>query len=301
MRCQDDGTVEVRDRFPVRPIDMDIVEAAVSYRRDEELIQLRYEQKKGSGYNMVEIRGEEAEIAIPDTEIEESAPVISQTVHVRVYWQDREPDGTELDFSYVTSGAVESLGTSVEVKEEVVVFHAGTGTAAYPITTLRSISWLGDVGGAVTSHAYSKILTIADQAYRVGRVSYTTTYHRYRVLGSDVEVLLALLSITSDPDVAVRVQTNPANYQAPDIIEPFLGDEGSAVSRGKAWLDANKYDFTKAVIMAPYQNGALDGVLAYINDAEVNCFGNYHIRRSNVWFDGPRVVNELEIIQCQVS
>lgn len=314
VRCTDEGMVQVRNRFPVRPIDMGAVSSsrvAVSYGRDEELIKLNYEQKKGTGYNMVEVRGEEAEIELPYTEIEESSPVISQLVHIRVYWQDREPDGAELDFSYVTSGTIESLGTFTETKEEVVVFAAGTATASYPITTFTDVEWLGDVGGDITFRTYSKVLTteiIVDGEeeekvlpYRIGRITYVTTYQRYELDGSDVEVLLALLSITSDPDVAVRVVIDPADYQAPDIVEPFLGDEASAVSRGTAWLDANKYDYNRIVLTAPYQKEAIDGALAYIDDAEVDCFGNYHIRRADIIFDGPRVINGLEVIQCQVS
>jgi hypothetical protein len=82
-------------------------------------------------------------------------------------------------------------------------------------------------------------------------------------------------------------------------VDRLITSDAAAAARGAAALDATRYDTQSVSIRAPYHAGATDGAIAFIDDAEI-AFGNYHIRSVKTAFNGPQVIQELELLQCRV-
>jgi hypothetical protein len=298
VRCKDDGTICIRKKFPVRPVDMDSAIAGVNCDR-KNLIELNYDYVKGTHYNAVEIVGCTDDVDLPDIYVEEDAPEMGEDVHIRAYWAGKKPSGTIE--TYVTDGGIIPLGEEVgEEKAEVVAFEDGVASVSKPITSIMNVEWIGDSGGEVIYDKYSKELEIGDGAYRVAKIKYETTYSRYRLDSHNVEMLLALLTFGGESDVSVLVKMGEGDRLASKLYGSLLTSESIAVVVGTAWLDANRYDHKRVKLETPYDDNALDGVLVYVNDAEIDCVGNFHIESSDIVIRGPKVVNELEVIQCQV-
>ena len=299
VRCKDDGTILVRQRYPIRPINMNGTDVAVSYDRSH-LTRLDYENFKGLRYNAVKVTGFTDDVGLPDMAVEESSPVMGDDVHVRVYWAGNKPSGGIA--TYVTDGDINILGeeTSEEDEAETVTFMDGIASVSRPITSITNFEWIGDSGGNINYEKFSKDLEIANEAYRIGEITYKTTYSRYCVSNHDVEVLLALLTFGGESDVSVEVKMGIGDRPAPDLNLPLLTSQSIAVVAGTAWLDKNKYDKKKVVLETPYNDNVIDGVLVYVNNAEINCIGNFHVKDCNISIKGPRVINEIGILQCQV-
>jgi hypothetical protein len=299
VRCKDDGTIYIRQRFPVRPINMGSAAATVSYNRAN-ITRLEHGYSKGSHYNIVKVVGATDDVFLPDITIEETELIVGYTCHIRVYWAGKKPSG--IIGTYVTDGIITALGelTTEENESETITFMDGIGSVSLPITSVVSVDWEGDSGGEVSYEKYSKDLEIDNEAYRIAEVTYKTTYSRYRIQNSYVELLLALLTFGGESDITVDVITEEGDKQAPDISSPFLTSQSIAVVLGTAWIDKNKYDQKQIVLETPYDGDAIDGVLAYVNDAEIDCVGNFHIFSCNIVMRGARVTNELGLIQCQV-
>jgi hypothetical protein len=299
VRCEDDGTIRVRQRFPIRPVNMNGAGVAVNYDRTK-LTRLDYDNVKGLHYNAVEVVGCTDDVYLPDIYIEESSPEVRHNVHIRVYWAGKKPSGGIE--TYVTDGKILSLGekTREEEESETIIFKDGVASVSKPITSIVSVKWVGDYGGNVSYKKYSRDLEIANEVYRIAKIIYKTTYSRYCISDHCVEILLALLTFGGESDVSVEVKIGTGDRPAPDLNNPLLTSQSIAVVAGTAWLDANKYDQKKITLETPYNDDAADGILAYINDAEIDCVGNFHIESCNIAIKGPRVINELGVIQCQV-
>ena len=298
VRCEDDGEVLVRNKFPVRPIDMNSANAIVDYDRAN-LIRLDYDNTKGPGYNAIEVIGCTDSIDLPDIDIEEASPIVEQDVHIRVYWAGKKPSG--IIQTYVTDGIITLLGEQTnKEEEETITFQDGISSVSKPITLIVGVEWIGDSGENITYRQYSKELEIEDEAYRIAKVIYETTYSRYRISGHDVEMLLALLSFGGESDVYVDIRMGAGNKIAPKLNRSLLTSQSIAVVAGTAWLDANRYNQKRIVLETSYNSNVVDGVLAYINDAEIDCVGNFHVKGCRIIAKGPRIINELEVVQCQV-
>jgi len=298
VRCKDDGTVYIRQRFPVRPINMNDGTVAVNYNR-KNLTALGYEEGKGTGYNKIEVTGATSNVDLPTLELEESSPLQSTDVHIRAYWAGKKP--TEDPILYVTDGNADFLKDDTSEETEVVVFQNGVGSVAYPISSVKSTTWIGDSGVNITYEKHSSDLEIDDEAYRVATLVYNTEYSKYKLSNHDVDLLIFLLTFGGESDVSVSVKFGDGDVQAPDLAQAFLTSQSIAVVAGTAWLDSNKYSWKRITIETPYSDDAIDGVLAYINDAEVDCLGKFHIRSCKIIFDGIRILNEIKVLQCQTS
>ena len=298
IRCEDNGTICVRQRFPIRPIYMNGADVAVNYGR-ENLIRLDYDHIKGTHYNAVEVVGYTDDVYLPDIYVEESSPEMGNDIHIRVYWAGKKPSG--IIETYVTDGKIVLLGeeTKEEEENETITFKDGVASVSKPITSVSIVEWIGDSGGQVTYDKYSKDLEILNEVYRIAKVTYKTNYSRYRVSEHNVEVLLALLTFGGESDVSVKVKMGEGDRPAPELNLSLLTCNSIAVVAGTAWLDGNKYDQKRVTLETPYNDNAVDGVLVYVNDAEIDCVGNFHIESSTIVMSGAKTVNELGIVQCQ--
>jgi len=301
VRCKDDGTIYVRQKFPVRPIDMGASVVAVNYNRMH-LIALSYEEGKGNGYNEIEVIGATSDVDLPILALDEdsSSPEQGEEVYVRAYWAGKKPTVTPT--LYVTDGSVSFVKDDTDEETEVVIFENGVGSVSKPISSIKTITWIGDSGVNVSyENIYDTDLEIDDEAYRIAEIVYNTNYSLYRLSGHDVEQLIFLLTFGGESDVTVTVEMGGGGNPAPTLTQSLLTSQNIAVVAGAAWLDDNRYNWRKITIETPYNDNAIDGVLVFINDAEVQCFGKYHVTVCKIKFDGVRIVNELEVLQCQVS
>ncbi|GAG77180.1 unnamed protein product, partial [marine sediment metagenome] len=246
----------------------------------------------------VKVDGYAAEVELPETEVEESSPVQGEDVYVRLYWLNREPGTPET--TWVTDGIITALGTETElVEEEIITFSAGVAVLSKPLYTFSSLTWIGEPGINFAYTQYSKEVKIDNEAYGVAKITYNTIYKRYRCSEHDVEVLLALFIFGVEPDVSILVEMGTGNNEASALTDKLLTSENIAVVRGTAYLDQNAYGKKELSITVPYDDDALDGYLAYINDRRIDCTGNFHIKSVTIDIEGPKITNTLGLVQPQ--
>lgn len=297
VRSNDDGSIKIRPRFPVRPIDMADAQAAVNYDRSN-LLSLSFSETKGEQFNTIEVLGWTPDIDSPQIELEEDSPEQGDTVHIRVFWSGDVERSVE---TYVTDGIIIDLGMSEDVIEQVITFEEGNANTDYPIDSIESIEWEGDSGTGLTFVKNTNELTIDDEAYRVAKIKYSVRFQRYRLSEHDVETLIAVLSTQQSLGVSVLVTIGNSEGDNPmdSISDPLLTDKNIAIIRGTAELDNSRYNKKTVTLVAPYNENAVDGVLGYFNNAEIDCLGNFHVIRSDLKFEGPKVTNEMEVVQCR--
>ncbi|GAG64758.1 unnamed protein product, partial [marine sediment metagenome] len=269
----------------------------INYDRETSLILLSYIDKNGKGYNAVEVQGYTRDLSLPDYEIEEDSPDQSQTVHVKFFWIGRIPP--EIPETYITDGIITPLGDYQEEKEDTVIFHAGIGQLSRPLYEFQSISWIGDPGEGLSYTQFLHGVKIDNEAYRIAKIKYTTYYSRYRLNEHDVEILLALLDISTEPDISVLVKMGIGDREAPTILESLLTTDSIAVTRGAAYLDANHYNTKEINIEVPYNDLAIDGILAFIRNTQIDCTGNFHAREVTITCSRIKVINRIGLVQCQ--
>jgi len=298
LRCKDDGSFLIRRKYPVRPVNIPNAAANVNYDRVANIIQLSFEDIKGSGWDRVEVIGYAPGAQIPVLELEESSPVRGTEVHLRVYWANNAP--TEEVEEFVTDGLISDLGSYTEQKTETVVFTEGTADTQYPITSLDSFEFIGFDAGIITATQYTTELNLSStDLYAIATVTYTTTYQRYMMFDHDVVKLLTVLSIPTASDTSIIVQMGEGLNPSPRNIEQgLLTNEAVAVERGLAFLDLNRYDRRRIVLSVPYSDSTQDGNIAYLNEDELSIVGNVHISAVEINFKGPQVTNRVEVELC---
>jgi hypothetical protein len=300
VRCNDAGELVVRKKRPVRPVVMDGASAAVDY-TSYDLISLSAREDPESGYTGVEVIGRPTDIWMPLLQLEESSPVKGDRVFMDVFWQGRLPSVSE---TYVSAGEMRICGNGVFYtmeSVEVVDFKDGVGSVSLPVDEIVSVEWIGDHGSDVIAPVNGQELMIEDNSFRVARVKYRSTYQRYILDSHFVERLIAVLFLQSVAGVWVRVLTDGPDGLGPAISAPMLDSEAAAVERATAWIDENKYRKSVLSVSAPYQDAAVDGTLAYINDDYIGAPGNYHIKTSRIQIAGGGVKNILELEKCLIS
>ena len=308
VRCQDDGSLLVRRKRPVRPVDMPVTAAAVDY-TDANLLTLSQNDEAASGYNAIEvfgsngIAGDEDGVFLPGLQIEEESPVQGETVHVRVFWGTNTP---AVDDAYVTAGSIEIAdgGTFTEIEQtEIVEFTNGTGSVSLPVKAITSYSWIGTPAGVITETIGATDLIVPElPGFGIAEVKYTAEYQRYKLTGHDVEQLIAVFFIAAGTAVDVVISTSSDDpVYAPAITEELLTSDAAAVERGMAEIDAMKYRKSILSVSAPYLDAAIDGTLAHVNDPHISAIGNYHIKSSTIEIDGPKITNTLGLEQCLIS
>jgi len=316
-RCEDDGSIRIRRRFPVRPYDMDSSPADVDYDRMTDIIQIGYAQERGTGYDGVSVYGYTPEIVEPVIEVEDKEDGTSyepgDDVHVKVYWgayKPTDPAGGDPISTFLTDGSAIRLGEDAEEiiggDEEdpnYVVFEEGTARASKPVHEIINQSWIGASGGTITyDEGYFDLNISGEDGYAIAQLAYITKYDRYKVTGHLVPILLKVIKQRARSEVSVSIVIDPdLNNPAPDIIDNNITTEAVARDRAESFLDTTRYDTQKVSLRVPYKADAIDGVLAYVNDANINVVGKYHISSVIINFDGPQIVSNVEVNKCLLS
>lgn len=309
VRCGDDGTIEVRNKFPVRPVDLNGSTAVLSFDRGTVIEGLTYEEIAGEGYNQIEVYGhDESSGASPELVLEESSPAQGSDVHIRIYWSNMPPPYPDFTTELSTDGNVVVSGIYTQNVNEQIEFNRGVGNSTYPITNFIGWSWIGKGVGTITPKTYTKEMTVdttgSTRGYGVAEITYQTQYRRYKIKEHNVEKLIFVISHQLGNNVDVIIKSVGENdttfYEAPTISDPLLTTKNVAVTRGLNWLDDHKYNKKIFSLSTPYRDLLLDGAVVFLDDGEIGCSGNFYIKIANISLVGPKVTNELEVIQWQV-
>ena len=312
VRSDDDGTIIVRNKFPTRPVNLNKAAADLTYDRDVLLQGLSYQEIPGERYNTIEVFGSSTDDIYPSLQIEEnddgSAFLQGDPVFVRAYWDKVEPP-TNISTAMTAPGTIYQ-GISYEKVTETVEFHNGVAMATYPVVTLQYTSWTGGSLGDISVTKYGRELIAEDGAdnytsgYGIAEITYQTTYNRYMLYDHDISALILILTYYTGNNIDVLIRSMGSNdttgYEAPTISDLLLTNDSVAVLRGLNFLDEHKYDRKIFGIRAPYNDSALDGKTIFLNDGEIGCSGNFYIASSSIIFRGPKVLNEMRVVQWQV-
>lgn len=303
VRCQDDGGLLVRPQFPVRPVYMDESDSDINYDRSS-LISLSHSETPASGYNAVRVTGQSSDAFVPQLQVEDivegdstRGPYIGETCFVRIFWAGN--DASVID-TYATDGLISIVGDGAfytEIQEEIVEFQEGLASVNLPIYEFSGVEWIGDSGGGISFEQYGTDLQIIENRFRVAKIKYKARYQRYKLSEHYVERLIAVLFLATRPNIAVSVCTVAEPVYGPEIDAPLLTSNSAAVFRAKAWLD-QQYRTSECSITVPYNDLAIDGNLAFIDDAQIGNPGNYHITSSEIQIEGPMVINKLGVSKC---
>ncbi len=302
-RNDDAGNLIIRQKYPVRPININSAVPIIEYDTESHIIEIDVKETLGSGENCIEVQGVSEEVELPLLEVEEAPTgeyLKGQDIIVRAYWgTDNPPEITEY---YTTDGMVQLLSRSkVETKEEYVTFQDGQAVTNYPVSKLKKITWIGKSGGTISSKKFSSELYITETDARIALVSYETVYHRYRLYGHNVLILIFVLVVNSRYDIAVRIKMGDADNEAPALNNPLLTNSSIAVKAGMSYLDDKKYDSTEIEFVAPYNDSAKDGIIISIIDPTLDLIGKCHVREVSIDFDGPKVTNTIKAVKFEVA
>lgn len=302
LRSDDDGTIVIRNKYPVRPININVTKPAITYNAESNLITLDVAEKIGTKENIIQVQGYAEEIVLPILELEESPNgqlKRKDDIFVRAYWGTETPP--EITEVYATAGkAVKQNSNNSEINEETVTFEDGKATVSKPIVNLISTTWIGQKGNDVDWKKLSNEIYISDLKARVATVKYKTVYDRYRIYGHDVLTLIYVMVINSKYSVSIKVLMGNEDKEAQAITKPLLTDNNTAIKAGTAYLDDKKYDSIEIDFEAPYNDLAKDGIIIRLEDPQLELYGNCHIRDCEINFDGPKVTNKIKAVKFKI-
>jgi len=309
--------IVIRKEWPTRPVYMQKQKPDVSYDRTRLVSISGPEIRYGEDYNAIMVSGVGSDTSeSPTLEVEESSPIIGQTVHVRAYWPGNEPP-KPLE-TYLTAGEIIDLGEHshvfpiVEKKEddddddepvedrELITFTEGKASVSHPITKILKFAWIGKMPGSGeykwTPH--TKDIVLSDGLWAVAKIKYESTYRRYQIVRHRIEHLLAVFSYYNPASVAVIVEIGAGDKSAPPVSDNALTTEAACVERGTAELDAIIYDTELTSFAAPHHDDCVDGSTAFIQNENVECVGNNKVRRVTIRMEGPAIWDDAEVIKC---
>ena len=319
IRAQDDGSLLIRNKYIVRPINLSAATVDLEYHANQ-VVDLSYSVVLGDHYNSVLIQSYTPDSPLPQIELEPLEDGRSRyrttTSFVRVYWTDTNP---EVQSSYVTDGNIVKLigesanGTFFEEVEEIIEFKDGVGEVQYPIydmDEITGIEWIGDAGNISSWQQYTKTINLVEsEAFRIAKVTYRTEFTRYELFDHDVEVLLSVFFFSEFPLLNLLIMTAPIakdingdlmDKQGPKLQTSNINDESVAVIRGENWIDSNKYDYQSHSFTSPYRDNCQDGKIVWLDSKRIGSTGKYYITAANIIIEGAKVTNSIEVIQWQV-
>ena len=304
VRSNDAGEFVVRPTFSVRPVKLSGADPDVSFDREESLFELGYAETPGTGHNAVTVYGHSPNTSAPDVEVEEpedGTRDVGDTAYVRVYWPGEPPIDAQ---RYLTDGVFAGFPKTAEREiEEIIEFHDGNASASKPIHELISLTWLGDEPPGYNWEAGSRELSLAgvdediiSTQYKAAEIKYKTRYWRYEVWEAEVARVILALEIPKAYDTTVRAVIDDGDKELEDIEAPLLTTQEAALARAMMELDSVRYLERRLTISTPYDDRAVDGNIAHLDDGRLSLNGNSQIFGARIVFDGPMVTQELECV-----
>ena len=86
------------------------------------------------------------------------------------------------------------------------------------------------------------------------------------------------------------------NKELEDIEAPLLTTQEAALARAMMELDSVRYLERRLTTKTPYDDRAIDGNIANLDDGRLSLNGNSLIVGARTVFDGPMVTQELECV-----
>jgi hypothetical protein len=114
---------------------------------------------------------------------------------------------------------------------------------------------------------------------------------------------LTVFDIESTFYSSILVKTAPIDStedkQGDEITTSYLTSQASLVKRGENWIDSNKYDSKTISFNSPYTSSVNDGSIIWA-DIEKVPSGNFHVLSNNITISGPKVINNMGVIQWEI-
>lgn len=302
VRSDDSGNIIVRNKYTVDPSNLQKVGGDVGYDRYDDIYSLSFNIEKGTGENRIEVDGYGPSIETPIIEVEdrtEEGTNIGADVYIRIYWTGQQK--RKIIDKLVTDGVLKDLGENTSrIEDNIIAFENGIGTAQYPVHSGFSGKWLGINAGIISYSMYSTELKCPAYNFGVYQATYTTLYHRYLARSHNVVAILAVLELDEGAGINVIITRGPGDLPAKGITDGNLTTIASAKQKGLAYLNDKGYDKKVVEIQVPYEEKATDGNIAYVNNAEIDCTGNFYISSVIIEINGPKLANRITILQCLV-
>lgn len=183
IQCEKDGTVTVRNLFPVAVNKYDISSPDVTLTDDDDTLSVSEEYEFKEGYNKLRIR--EGEASFGDSIEYEPTEGSLTTGLMRVYpspWRD-----TWRVYSTDSITLLTPKGMVSRSEEELVQFADGNASTKFPVFAITNVRWFSDSLGGIGFDAGSKSLSSGNTVnfgYGLAVITYTTQSYDYDVVGT---------------------------------------------------------------------------------------------------------------------
>jgi len=296
VRSTPSGGLVVAPRFSVRPPNMPGAATVAEISR-ETAISFSARQEHGKKWGAITVNGYDPSADLPGLDVEESDPVHGLPVHVRARWRSSAPPTAD---RFITDGTAQPVGSGTEIITEQVIFEAGMGSVKHPIRELTGFYWVGRNGGSIwwLEHGDSQELEMTDpDGYGIAMISYRTAFERFRLTGQVEDVVQFGLSV-SGAAVAARVALASGGPEAPQLINPLLGDTAAAIAAGTAALDAERNRWIIAADVPLTGPELVPGALVRLHDEVAGIIGTGQITGITTSINPERTTQTVEVILC---
>lgn len=280
VRCDMDGNVIVRNRLPVRPID-------IANARQEAVVDANNMNKPvagvevSEGINGITVQGPASsdQTERPDIIIEsDPTPEAGQEAYVQVYFKGQMPSGLS---TMITAGNILYDASFELEKQETVHFENGFASVSKPIKELLSWAWQGNSAGTLSAKPYATFISSSETGRGVADIVYISEYHRFVCRDAGINVLEAIgtLLIPVGGGVSATVIMGEGDNIAPSVIsENRIENQNVAIQRATAELDNRGYDFKTVSLISFSEIMLTDGQIILVDNPKRGLSANYHIR-----------------------
>lgn len=303
VRANDDGSLNVRYPYPIRPVDVKTAKAVQTYSSNL-VYALNYSEEKGDEYNIVTVTADTADKTAPILEVEDAvgdSRIIGEETYIRAFYYEDPSVKSSILSQDKTDGIITFLKKDVQEITEMITFIDGKGSSSYPLKTSKTVSWLGRTNSVLTWDEYSTDISLANETSCLAEITYESEYHRYKASGHSVEELLTIFKIQSTFLSSIKVKTAPisSDKEGGEITTSFLTSQAALTKRGEIWIDSNKYDEETITFESPFVDTIKDGDIVWL-EADRIPSGNYQIIDSSITISGPKIVNNMEVKKWQI-
>lgn len=271
VRSYPDGTgFYVDEKYTTRPVDLSSAVAVEEFNRDIDLVFLSTSSDSGTGSNAVTVQGYSPFSKYSIRLEADSCVDVGNLATIKVY-----PALGGVGYTLVASDGVPAYQHSLsEEHVEIVSFVGGKGSASYPITALKSITWDGVVpAGFEYTAGQDEIVLTDDTLAAVGEVAYTTRYDVWHGAHSGEGQLLVVCCLEEGGGIVAKVYFGDGDREAENISRPNLTSTEAVIAAGRAFLDDTSYIKRIRNITVPC-SGASDGAVISIKSDISGVVGN---------------------------
>ncbi len=284
------GVVIIRKKWPIRLVDMSTPDIMLN--REISIEDITAEKSDATKYNSVVVNGWSPDEVLPDFEVESDA-VLGSDAYIRLYWRGSDHPSFA---NWITDGSAEFLETRTEEVTEVVTFDDGVANTKYPIWNFVSFEWFGvDYGDIVwLENGYSNSLETINSQYGVAKVTYITTFERWKLSNQAVEVVQFGIEV-SQGTISAEVELTADGVAAGEVTQPLLGSTAACVQYGVSYLDDSRITRTVKTTV-PRMNHIDIGVVAKVDDeiTGISVFGK--VKSVSTSIEAGKITQSVEVL-----